>query len=243
MFLTLDCIALRMVRHTDKHSILSAYTRQRGRMSFLVPAGNGREAARRRAMLMPGSRFQCVADIRDRENDRLPPMRDVMMRGNARVTSDPVKSAVTLFIVDFMNTLLRDSMPDLQLFEYCDTMIDFYSTMATGTATANFHLLFMIRMMHFAGIQPDVTTWREGYLFDMVDGIFRSSAPLHGRFLERDEAAFLRQLLRMNLRNLAHWKFSSRERNAILDRLMEYYALHFASLQSMKSLDVLRTLF
>ncbi|MDE6153062.1 MAG: recombination protein O N-terminal domain-containing protein, partial [Muribaculaceae bacterium] len=54
MYTTLDCIALRTVRHSDRHSILSAYTRQRGRMSFLIPAGNGREATRRRAMLMPG---------------------------------------------------------------------------------------------------------------------------------------------------------------------------------------------
>lgn len=239
MYIGLDCIALRTVRHSDRHSILSAYTRQRGRMSFLIPAGNGREATRRRAMLMPGSRFSCVADVRD--NDRLPTMRDVMPRGTHTLNSDPVKSAVTLFIADFINTLMRDSMPDELMFEYCDTMLEFYMVNTRGTA--NFHLLFLIRMMHFAGIEPDRSTYRPGYLFDMIDGVFRSSAPLHGRFLERDEAHAVATLLRMNTRNLARWKFTSADRNTILDRIIEYYTLHFTSLQSMRSLDVLRALF
>ncbi len=240
MYTSLDCIALRTVRHSDRHSILSAYTRQRGRMSFLVSAGNGREAARRRAMLMPGSRFSCVADLRD-NSDRLPAMRDVMPRSPHTLGGDPVKAAVTLFIVDFMNTLMRDSMPDGLLFDYCDSMLEFYSTGVRGTA--NFHLLFMIGMMHFAGIEPDVSTYRPGYLFDMVDGVFRDSAPLHGRFLERDEAQAAVILMRMTPRNLSRWKLTATQRNTSLDRLIEYYALHFTSLQSMRSLDVLRTLF
>ncbi|MDE6448798.1 MAG: DNA repair protein RecO [Muribaculaceae bacterium] len=240
MFITLTCISLRIVRHSDRHSILSAYTRQRGRMSFLIPAGNGREAARRRAMLMPGSRFTCVADIRD-NSDRLPTMRDVMPRGVNALNCDPVKSAVTLFLADFLNTLMRDAMPDELLFEYCDTMLEFYASNTRGTA--NFHLLFMIGMMHFAGIEPDMSTYRPGYLFDMVDGVFRDSAPLHGRFLERDEATAAATLMRMTSRNLDRWKLTAHQRNTILDRLIEYYTLHFTTLQSMRSLDILRSLF
>lgn len=240
MFETLDCIALRTVRHTDRHSILSAYTRQHGRMSFLVPAGNGREASRRRAMLMPGSRFSCVADLRD--TDRLPTMRDVMTRGAAAACADPVKSAVTLFIADFINTLMRDAMPDEHTFGYCDSMLDFYLR-APHHGSANFHLLFLIGMMRYAGIEPDVSTYSPGYIFDMVDGVFRSSAPLHGRFLERDESAVTATLLRMNTRNMGLWRLTAAQRNIILDRLIEYYTLHFASLQSMRSVEILRSLF
>jgi len=240
MFQQLDCIALRIVRHSDRHSILSAYTRQRGRMSFIVPAGKGHEATRRRAMLMPGSRFSCVADIRD-NSDRLPAMRDVMPRGNISVNADPVKSAVTLFLADFLNTLLRDSMPDELMFSYCDTMFGFYANGNKGMA--NFHLMFLIKMMHFAGIEPDISTYRPGYLFDMIDGIFRPSAPLHGRFLERDESQAAATLMRMEPHNLRYWKFTAGQRNIILDHILDYYSLHFTPLQSLRSLEVLRTIF
>lgn len=208
-------------------------------MSFLIAAGNGREASRRRAMIMPGSRFSCVADVRD--NDRIPTMRDVMPRGVNPAMGDPVKAAVTLFIADFINTIMRDSMPDEIMFDYCDTMLDFYAVNTSGRA--NFHLLFLLKMARFSGIEPDTSTYRDGYIFDMIDGIFRSSAPLHGRFLERDEARAAVSLLRMNTHNLHLWKLTSEQRNTILDRIMEYYSLHFSNIQSMKSLEILRTLF
>lgn len=244
MYCHLDCIALRTVRHTDRHSILSAYTRQRGRMSFIIPAGQGREAARRRAMLMPGSRFACEADLRESApaaGAHLPAMRDVVSRGDNAAVAHPVKSAVTLFIADFINTLMRDSMPDELMFDFCDSMLAFYPRATRGSA--NFHLMFMIRMMHFAGIEPDTSTYRPGYIFDMVDGVWRDTAPLHGRFLERDEAAAALRLMRIAPHNLHLWHMTSSQRNIILDRLLEYYTLHFASLQSMRSLEILRTLF
>lgn len=241
MFQTLTCIALRTVRHSDRHSILSAYSRQRGRISLLVPAGNGREASRRRALLMPGSRFSCVVDIRE-NSDSIPPMRDVAPRGySPSAVGDPVKGAVTLFLVDFLNTLMRDAMPDEAMFDFIDGMLERYATMHRGTP--NFHLLFLTRLARFAGIEPDISTYRPGRLLDLMDGVFRETAPLHGRFLDREETAAAVKLMRMNLRNLHRFTLSAADRNVILDRLLQYYSLHFASLQSIKSLDILRQLF
>ena len=40
---TLHLIALRTVRHNERNSILTAYTLERGMMSFLQPAGGGKE--------------------------------------------------------------------------------------------------------------------------------------------------------------------------------------------------------
>ena len=53
MYRDIEAIALRMVRYNDRHSILSAYSRQAGRMSLLVPAGPSASARRVRALLMP----------------------------------------------------------------------------------------------------------------------------------------------------------------------------------------------
>ena len=64
MLRSLHCVALRTIKYNEKHSILSAYSLELGRVSFLLPAGSGREAARRRALMMPLGTFECVADIR-----------------------------------------------------------------------------------------------------------------------------------------------------------------------------------
>lgn len=93
------------------------------------------------------------------------------------------------------------------------------------------------------GIEPDWSTFSEGAVFDMADGIFRSTAPLHNRVLPSDEAAAAHRLQRMNFRNAHMFAMSRFERNRILDRLMEYYRLHFPALGTVNSLDVLRTMF
>lgn len=242
MFVNLDCIALRTVRYNDRHSILSAYTRQRGRLSLLVPAGAGREASRRRAVLMPGSRFYCVADLRDLPG-RIPPMRDVAPRGSSpALDADPVKPAVTLFLVDFLNAILREAEPDGLLFDYIDSMLETF-TRLSGHASANFHILFLVRLMHFLGIEPDLSTYSRGYVFDMQDGIFRPSAPLHGRYLDPVQSRGAAELLRMSVRTAHLYRFTYAERNEVIDNIMKYYTLHFASLRSMKSVEVLRALF
>jgi DNA repair protein RecO (recombination protein O) len=47
----------------------------------------------------------------------------------------------------------------------------------------------------------------------------------------------------MNFRNAGMFAMSRFERNRILDRLLEYYRLHFPGLGTVNSLDVLRTMF
>ena len=44
MLRELHCIALRTIKYNERHSILSAYSLEVGRVSFLVPAGAGKEA-------------------------------------------------------------------------------------------------------------------------------------------------------------------------------------------------------
>ena len=117
MYKSLDCIALRTVRYSDRNSILTAYTRQGGRLSFLVPAGTGRAAARLRALLMPMGRFECVADIR--------PGRDIHSIRDVKAVvlppvADPLRSTIALFVADMLSTLLKEPMSDPLLFDFID---------------------------------------------------------------------------------------------------------------------------
>ena len=43
--------------------------------------------------------------------------------------------------------------------------------------------------------------------------------------------------------NMHLFRFSRRERNEALDLILEYYSLHYTSLTSLRSLDILRELF
>lgn len=242
MYKSLDCIALRTVRYSDRNSILTAYTRQGGRLSFLVPAGTGRAAARLRALLMPMGRFECVADIR--------PGRDIHSIRDVKAVvlppvADPLRSTIALFVADMLSTLLKEPMSDPLLFDFIDDALrrlgeNRKGMMLEGTALLNFHICFLIRLTRFLGIEPDWPTYLPGAVLDFADGIFRPFPPSHRNFLPPGESEAASLLGRMNFRNLGHFRMTRFERNTILDRILLYYQTHFPSVGEPSSLSILR---
>lgn len=240
MYQQLHCVALRTIKYNDKHSILSVYSLELGRVSFLVPAGNGRESARRKALFMPLSIFECVASIKP--GRELHTMRDprVLMPLHG-LHSHPIKGAMAMFVADVLCAVLRESQSDNATFAFLVDAITRFDVMTEGVA--NFHLCFLYRLGRFIGIEPDVSTYQEGAVFDMQEGRFRMTPPLHHKFLNADDSRVLAMLSRITFDNMRYYKFNRNQRNELLDKILEYYTIHYSSLSQMQSLDVLRCLF
>ena len=240
MLRSLHCIALRTIKYNEKHSILSAYSLEMGRVSFLLPAGSGREAARRRALMMPLGTFECVADIRHGQDIYImkEPKADIISHG---IHSNPIKSALALFIAELLSVVLREYQEDKALYLFLRQSIEKLNDATIGVA--NFNLCFLFRLGRFVGIEPDVSTYQEGRIFDMVDGTFRLTAPLHSQYLSPQDSAVVALLSRMSYDNMHRFRLSRENRNQMLDVILEYYTIHYASLSSLKSIDVLRALF
>ena len=240
MLRSLHCIALRTIKYNEKHSILSAYSLELGRVSFLLPAGSGREAARRRALMMPLGTFECVADIRHGQDIYImkEPKADIISHG---IHSNPIKSALALFIAELLSVVLREYQEDKALYLFLRQSIEKLNDATIGVA--NFHLCFLFRLGRFVGIEPDVSTYQEGRIFDMVDGTFRLTAPLHSQYLSPQDSAVVALLSRMSYDNMHKFRRARENRNQMRDVILEYYTIHYASLSSLKSIDVLRALF
>ncbi len=237
----LHLIALRTVKYSDRHNILIAYSRECGRVAFAIPAGAGREASRRRALLMPLGLVECVADIR--------PGQDVLLMHEPRagmalhgIHAHPVKSAVALFLAEVLAVVLREGPADETLYEYVSRSVAMLDSIRADRV-ANFHLCFLYGLGRHLGIEPDMDGYRPGTVFDMVDGCFRMSAPMHRHYLPSTEAAAVAALSRMTYVNMHRFRMSRHERNNLLDGILRYYSLHYTALGSLKSLDVLRVLF
>ncbi len=240
MYQPLHCVALRTIKYNDKHSILSVYSLEMGRLSFLVSAGNGREANRRRAMFMPLSIFECVASIKP--GRELHTMRDprVLMPLHG-LHSHPMKGAVAMFIADVLNSVLRESQSDNATFAFLVDAITRLDVMNEGIA--NYHLCFLYRLGRFIGIEPDISSYQKGAVFDMQEGRFRMTPPMHHKYLNATDAGVLAMLSRITFDNMRFYKFNRNQRNDLLDKILEYYTIHYSSLSQMQSLEVLRALF
>ena len=62
--MNLHLVALKTTKYSDTQTILTAYSRERGRVSLALPAGSGKGAARVRALTMPLAVIECVSEVR-----------------------------------------------------------------------------------------------------------------------------------------------------------------------------------
>ncbi len=241
MYQVIDAIALRMIRHNDRHSILTAYSRQAGRLALLVPAGAGLSARRTRALLMPMARFECVVSIM--------PGRDVCNFRDLRPIELPpegnvVRASLALFAADLLNNLLREPMPDEAMFHYLSTIARHIASPALSSAgAANLPLAFLIGLARYLGIEPDWSTYTPGRVLDLIDGIFRTAPPPHGHFVATEEAAAAFVFRRMSPRAASRFPLNRSQRNRAIDIALEYYSLHLPGFSPPQSLEILRHTF
>ena len=237
----LTLIALRTVKYNDRHNILTGYSRECGRVGLLVPAGASREARRRRALLMPLSVAEVVATS-PRGGDLLGIADISPVMPQASLTSHPVKALTALFIAEFLGIVLKERQGDDALFAYLVDSIASLEHITAAEDIASFHIAFLMRLARYLGVEPDYSTYREGRVFDIVDGVFRDTPPAHGRFIPASEASALASLSRITPFTAGVYKLSRAQRNTITDMILAYYSIHHAPCSSLTSLGVLRAL-
>jgi len=242
MYQTLHCIALRRVRYADRRAIVSAWSAEGGRVAFSVPDGAGREAARRRALLMPLSLFEGVADVR--------PGRDVLMMRDLRpsavaagIAADPAKGLVAMFVAEVLDRVLRESAPDPALSDFIFGSVKCLDASRHRYAAANFPLVFLYHLGRYLGIAPDAGSWRRGRWFDMAAARFVDSPPLTADALTPDEAALIPVLDRLTSVTAARLPLPRQLRRRALAAILRYYSLHHTPMDALRSTDVVSDIF
>lgn len=259
----LTAIVLDITRHNDKLNVITLYTRSRGRLSFLSPAGAGKNGRLRQARLQPLAVIE--ADINFRNSSELQRLGSFSLHNVWRdLYFNPIKQLMTLFLSEFLNKLLRATMPDENLWDFIYKSLTLLDNMQTGIG--NFHITFLSSLLPFVGIQPDHTQYMPGFLFDMQSGTFRrdnlyfensllknhvseSNSYIpghtsdHSAILTGEEARFAATLCRLNFSNMRALRLSGQQRVNILQRLLQYYSFHFPGSGNLKSLDIIHELF
>lgn len=233
-------IVLSVVRHSDTKNIITLYTRERGRMSFLSPTGNRKASRMRNASLQLLSVIE--ADV------RIVGSRDLQLLGkfsNSTVWRDlyfnPVKISIVIFLSEFLNSLLRESAPDGNLYEFIVRSLQLLD-LSKGKYS-NYHIAFLISLLPLVGIEPDMTGYGVGGFFDMREGVFRNFPPTHSDYLDPQQSGVIPLLNRMTLANHSRFRFNVGDRREILKGLLNYYSIHFPGTDKLKSPAILSDLF
>jgi len=233
-------IVLNSLPYNDTYAITLIYTEEFGRVSYLTAQSKSRKSKVPRALFHP----LAILDLEVEHQSR----RDIQRIREIKIhfplialLTDPVKSALGIFLAELIGKVVREEQTNRDLFDFLLQSVQVLEL--TTASPANFHLVFMIRLSRLLGFYPDASNYQKGMIFDMRNGIFTKNEPTHINFLPPDEGAVFYNLLRMSYENMPAFRFSGRERQAIIHRILDYYRLHLSDFPEIKSLAVLHDVF
>lgn len=233
-------IVLHSIPYNDKYSIIYMYTEAFGRASYLVARSRGKKSPVSRALFMPLSVVEMeVEHLNKRDLHRIRETKICFPL--TELFCNPVKNMLALFLAEVLFRTVKETEPDTRLFEYLCEAIRLLEFAEEGLA--NFHLVFLLRLLHYMGIYPNADSYTAGAYFDMLNGVFADRIPMHRHYLNREESTIFAQLLKISFENMSLYTFSRRDRVNIINRILEYYRLHLPEFPEIKSLSVMQSLF
>ncbi len=234
-------IVLHVVKHNDNTLIVDIYTEATGRGSFAVTVSHSPRAAVRSVLFQPLALLELEVDYRP--NAAIHRVKEAKSHYPfSSLPYDPYKSAIALFLAEFLYRAVREETENRPLFAYLVHSITWLD--ACRGSCANFHLVFLLRLSRFLGVYPNVDNYHQGDYFDLQNGRFVSQRPgLHNAYIGPEEASRLPMLMRMRYETMHLLRLRRAERNRCLALLNDYYRLHLPGFPQLKSLEVLKTLF
>ena len=233
-------IVLRSVRFGESSLIVDVLTKSSGRVSFMVHIPKTSKGKIKKQYFQPMTLLDFEYDFRQRSN--LQRIKDVRVSlPYSSIPIDPAKSCISLFLSEFIYYATRNEQENPTLFTYISTSLEWLDNAYEDFA--NFHLVFMMRLGKFLGFHPFLEDFTPGCFFDLRNGCFTLSMPLHTDFLNAADAGHLYNLMRMNFDTMKLFKLSHDDRNRITEIVLRYYKLHLPNMPELQSFDILREVF
>ena len=248
-----EAIVLRAFKYGESKLIADLFTREAGRVSFIVTLPKTPRGGQKKQYFQPLTLVELEFDHR--------PKLQLQKLGHIQLStpyvtipSKPEKLSIALFTAEFLYHALKGEQQDAVLFDYIRFSMLWLDS--CKTPVANFHLVFLMHMSRFLGFfpnlesQPAVHTSNskpqqgaaDSY-FDLRAATFCHTVPVHHDFLMPAEAAHIRQLMRMDYATMHLFRMTRQERGRIVEVLLLYYRLHLPDFPELKSLAVLQELY
>jgi DNA repair protein RecO (recombination protein O) len=233
-------VVLHSTKYNDTSNIVEIYTELSGRASFLVNLPRSKKSAVKSVLFQPLSIIELEADYRPTSTlHRVKEAKSYYPFSS--LPYDPYKSAIALFIAEFLYRAVHEETENRPLFAYLVYSIQWLDEQKSGFA--NFHLVFLMRLSRFLGLYPNLEDYHDGDYFDLQNACFTTRKPFHNSFIQPDEASRLVKLMRMNFDTMHLFEMSRVERSRCLLIIIDYYRLHLPEFPALKSLDILKELF
>lgn len=228
-------VVLHSLKYSESQLIIHILTRTGGRRSFITKVG-GRGSGRN--LFQPLYLIDFVP-LRSRgEMGKLSQVSASIPLYN--IPYEIAKSSITLFIAEVLYRLIKEENADERLFDFVQSSV-IALDLAEGSV-ANFHLHFMVRLLHYLGFAPQ-GRYVAGSWFDIKSGTYEVVEPQHSLKFSQFDTHLLNRLVNCPVSQITEIELNRSQRSDFLEQMVTLYGFHTESVYSVNSISIFREIF
>ena len=229
-------IVFKTTNYGETSIITQIFTESFGLQSYIINGAKKPKAKISLSMLQPLHLLQIV--VYHKNNGGVQHIKELK---NAPVLLtipyNIVKSSIAIFLNEVLYKSVKQQWADENLFRFIFNAVEWLDNRHEGIA--NFHLLFLLQASRYLGFYPDLYLAGETDYFDMKNGTFSRFKPDSQYYLSPPNTANFAALLQCTFQNLNLIRLSNDERRYMVQKLLDYYALHIESFGNIHSHEIL----
>ncbi len=229
-------IVFKVTDYGETSVVVQIFTEKFGLQSYIINGVKKPKAKISRNMLQPLHLLDLIVYYKNTGAvQRIKELKNAPLLQN--IPYDVIKSGITQFLNEVLYKAIKQPTPDEHLFEFIFNSIELLDHQQAGLA--NFHLVFLTTLTRYLGFYPDSSTAAEADYFDMKNGVFTRYKPESMLYLSPPYTQIFYRLMKYGFESMAAIQINNNERRYLLNRLLEYYALHIEGFGNIHAHEIL----
>lgn len=213
------------------------YTEVFGRRSFVINGARSKKSAIKAVAFQP--LYLLDLEVYFKEGRDIHRLKDVRISNPySTIPFDIRKSSQVIFLSEVLYKCLKEEEPNPGLFNFIFNSLSYLDL--TDHGISNFHVWFLFKLTHFLGIYPNNDNALISNFFDLQKARFVSHEPIHNQFTDKHVTILFSRLFEVDYASLDKLEYTQNDRRIVLEKLLEYYHIHFDNMGEIKSLGVLQ---
>lgn len=226
-------ILLKRIPYSETSLVLSIFTRSEGKKSFLFQGAKKKKGN----VLLPLSPIELTYFQRD--DSQLAKLSETsLLHTFESVPFHPVKSTIVFFEVEVLSAILHEGVKDEHLFRFVENELCWLDG---HVPLANYPLFWLLELTKYLGFFP-LKPLNKTPFFDLENGHFLGSAPMHLNFKNGIEVEWLSELVLLSKEEFLLMDIPKKYRKTCLSILTEFYKFHIPDFNLSDSLEIIESI-
>jgi DNA repair protein RecO (recombination protein O) len=230
-------IIIKTTNYSDSSLIVKVYTSEYGLQSYIARNSRSKTTQKKASLFQPLSIVDLVVMQSNKSNlHRISEIN--ILHPYEHIPYNIIKSSVAMFVNEVLHRSLQETHHDMELYEFIESSLLILDL--NEASCANFHLYFMLQLSRYLGFYPQGIYTNSSSIFDLQEGRFAQSEPIHIHYLDAEHSQVLYLLLTTKYDSIQLIHITKNQRKHLLNSLIVFYQLHISSFKEIKSQAILQ---